>query len=108
MVRRRSIGPCYGIVGEVHVTIRLGPESDATGHGGWQGERQVEFTIEVTLDLAAGNADFEVVPLLAGGRHIADPEYRRALAFFEFPQHQIVFEAICTNRQVVAVWLQVE
>src|SRR5207244_405330 len=76
MVRGRSIGCCHRIVREVHVTVRLGPESDAAGHGSWQGERQVEFTIEVTLDLATGNADFEVVPLLAGGRHIADPEYR--------------------------------
>src|SRR5712664_4238911 len=48
------------------------------------------------------------MPLLAGGRRITHPGYRRPFAFFELPKNQIVFEAVRTKCEVVAIWLQIE
>src|SRR5258708_34395036 len=48
------------------------------------------------------------MPLLAGGRCIPDPGYRCPFAFLEFPENQIVLQAIRAKRQVVAIWLQIE
>jgi len=54
------------------------------------------------------NADLEVVPLAAGNRHVANPLHRGALALLELPQHEIVFQAVRLDRQVVAVGLEIE
>src|SRR5215468_3113709 len=48
------------------------------------------------------------MPLLRSGRRIAHPLDRGALAFFELPQHEVVFEAIGADGQVIAVRLQIE
>jgi hypothetical protein len=47
-------------------------------------------------------------PLARCGRGVANPGDRGALALLELPQHQIVFERIGADRQIVAVWLEVE
>src|SRR5258705_10856055 len=48
------------------------------------------------------------MPLLAGGRRITHPGYRRPFAFFELPKNQIVFEAVRTKCGGVAIWLEIE
>src|SRR5262245_39543615 len=48
------------------------------------------------------------MPLASGGGRISNPFYRGALALFEFPEHEIVFEWIGTQRQVITVRLEIE
>jgi hypothetical protein len=69
---------------------------------------QVKFAVEIGRELGAGDADLEVMPLASRGRRIANPFDRRPLAVLEFPQHQIVFERICADGEVVAVRFEVE
>ena len=46
--------------------------------------------------------------MLAGGRCVPNPRYRRAFTFFELPENQIILETVRTKCQVITVWLQVE
>src|SRR5258708_34379763 len=69
---------------------------------------QIEFSIEIALDFVAGNPDLEVMPLLARGRGISNPGNRRAFAFFELPENQIILEAIRSKCQIIAICLQIE
>src|SRR5262245_35492741 len=41
-------------------------------------------------------------------RRVANPLDRRAFAFLEFPQHEVVLERIGTQRQIVAAGLEIE
>src|SRR5215470_19271195 len=69
---------------------------------------QVKLAVEISRDLGPGDVDLEVVPLAGRGRRIAYPFHRRALAFLEFPQDQIVLQGICADGEIVAVRLEVE
>src|SRR6266498_5287271 len=96
------------IIGEIHVAVRLGPQSDASGNRRRQRMLEIELAVEIAFDLVAGDANLEVVPLPGRGRRVPNPFHRRALAFFEFPQHEVVFQTIGADRQIVPVGLQVE
>src|SRR5690349_611970 len=48
------------------------------------------------------------MPLPGRGRRIAHPLDGGALAFLELPQHEIVFETVGPDRQVVPVRLEIE
>src|SRR5262249_40583154 len=93
---------------EVHMAIGLGPEPDAPGHGLWQRVIQVALAIEVAFHGGARDADFELMPLMARGWGVPNPLHRGALALFELPQHEIIFETVRPDGQIVAVGLQVE
>src|ERR1700704_671603 len=93
---------------EIDVTVGLGPQADAAGDRLGQGVLEVGFAVERGFDLGAGDADLELVPLAARRRRVANPFHRRPPALLELPQHEIVFERVGTDRQVVAVGLEVE
>src|SRR6516165_4802293 len=61
-----------------------------------------------TLNLGAADANFEIVPLMRRGRSISYPVDRGALAVFELPEHQVIFQAVGADGQVVAIRLQIE
>src|SRR4029450_9838644 len=105
---RDSIRWCYRKIIKIHVTICLGPESDAPGHGLGQCVLQVALPVEIAFHRGARDADFELVPLTARGRSVSNPLHRGALALFELPQHEIIFETVRPDGQIVAVRLQVE
>ena len=69
---------------------------------------EIELTVEITLDFGPVDPHFQIVPLPARGGRIANPFHRRSFSLFEFPEHQIVFETIRSNGQIVAVGLEVE
>src|SRR5712671_765801 len=48
------------------------------------------------------------MPLPARGRRIANPRHARTLALLVFEQHEIVFERISPDEEVVAIGLEVE
>ena len=66
---------------------------------------QVELAIKITLDFGSVNSDFQILPLPAGGGRIADPLYALALALFVFEQHEIVFEGVGSDEEVIAIRL---
>src|SRR4051794_16608675 len=103
-----SVGRADGVVGKIHMTVSLGPQADAARRGLRQPVFKIELAVEIALDLGAGDPDFEFVPLPGRGRRIAYPFDRGAFALFELPQHQVVFEAVGTDGQVVAIWLEIE
>src|SRR5215471_3367512 len=90
------------------MTVRFRPQADAPRYRLRQRVLEVELAVEPALDLGAGDADFQVVPLAGRGRGVADPFDRRAPALLELPQHQIVLEAVGANGEVVAVRLEIE
>ena len=92
----------------MHVAVGFGPKANSAGYGLRKCLLQIALAIEIAFNLVTSYADLEVMPLLAGGRRIPHPGDRRPLAFFEFPENQIVLEAISAKRQVVSVWLEVE
>src|SRR5262249_45344366 len=85
---------------EMHVAIRLRPQTNLPGHRCRQRVLKVELAIEIALDLIARDADFEVVPLPGRGRRVSDPFDRRPPAFLELPKDQIVFQAVRPDRQI--------
>src|SRR5262245_62116646 len=97
-----------GEVVELDVAVRLRPQADAARHRRRQGVLEVELAIEIALDLGTGDADFQVVPLAARRRRVPDPLHRRALAFLELPQHEIVLEAVGPHGEIIAVGLEIE
>src|SRR5437762_2038847 len=72
-VRHILLGRRSGIIGEIHVAVGLRPQSDAPGDRLGQRVLEMELAVEIALDLDAGDADFELVPLSARGRRIANP-----------------------------------
>src|ERR1700756_1555681 len=48
------------------------------------------------------------MPLAGRSRRVTHPFDRRALPVLEFPQHKVIFQTVGSDRQVVAVWLQIE
>src|SRR5215472_7909159 len=75
---------------EMHIAVCLRPQADLSGDGLWERVLKIELAVEVPFNLVAGNADFQVVPLAACRRGVANPFHRRAAALFELPQHEIV------------------
>src|SRR5258706_5352819 len=69
---------------------------------------KIELAIEITFNLVADDTDFQVVPLASCRRRVANPFHRRTSALFELPQHEIVFQAIGPDRQIVTIRFQVE
>jgi hypothetical protein len=69
---------------------------------------KIKLAVEIGLDLRACDADLEIVPLARRGRRVANPFDLGATAFLELPRHQVVFEAIGPDRQVVAVRFEIE
>src|SRR5262245_65756836 len=90
------------------MAVGLGPQADSSRNRLGQDMLQVELAVEIGRDLGPGDVDLEVVPLAGRGRRIAYPFHRRALAFLEFPQDQIVLQGICADGEIVAVRLEVE
>src|SRR5215475_4656865 len=107
-LHHRSICWRHGEVVEVHVAVGLGPQADSSRNRLGQDMLQVKLAVEISRDLGPSYMDLEVVPLAGRGRRIAYPFHRRALAFLEFPQDQIVFQGICADGEIVTVWLEVE
>src|SRR2546428_12531532 len=107
-MRRASIRWCYRESIEVHVAIRLGPEANAPRNGLGQGVLKVELAVEITFHWGASNVDLELMPLMAGSRRVPNPLHRGALALFKLPQYEIIFETVRPDRQIAAVWFQVE
>src|SRR5215470_16795063 len=93
---------------EMHVAVCLRPQADLSGDGLRQRVLKIELAIEIPFNLVAGDTDFQVVPLAGCCRRVANPFHRRTPALFELPQHEIVFQAIGPDRQIVAIRLQVE
>src|SRR6266849_7896960 len=67
--RRREIG-------EIHAAVRLRPKPYAPGNRLRQLMLEIELAVEVALDLGAGDADLELVPLAGCGRRVPDPCHR--------------------------------
>src|SRR5262245_20205226 len=91
VARVPSIRGGDGVVAEVHVAIRLGPQADATRYRLWQRILEIELAVE-PLNLGAIDANLEFMPLLRGSRRVAHPFDGGSLALFKLPQHQIVLE----------------
>src|SRR5512133_98292 len=85
-----SVSRHHGEVVEIDVAVRFRPEPDLARDGLRQCVLEIELAVEITLDLVAGDADLQVMPLPAGGRRIPDPLDRRTPALLELPQHQVV------------------
>jgi hypothetical protein len=66
---------------------------------------EVELTVDVALDLGPGDPDLEIVPLTRRRRRIA---YSFASTLLELPQHEIVFELVRAESQIVTVRHEVE
>src|SRR6266849_3920210 len=90
---------------EMHVAVCLRPQADTTGHWFRQRVLQIELAVEIAFDLVARDTDLKIVPLTASRRRVSNPLHLRTSAPFEFPQHDIVFEAISPNGQIVTVRL---
>src|SRR5829696_8152839 len=103
-----SIGWPYRVVAEIHVAVGFGPQANAARYRLRQRVFVIAPAVEIALDLGAVDPDFELVPLLGRGRRAAYPFDRGALALFELPQHEVVFQAVGADRQVVAIWLEIE
>src|SRR5262245_58770318 len=88
---------------EPDIAVRLRPQPDLAGDGLRQRVLQVGLAVEEAFDLGAADADLQVMPLAGRRRRVADPFHRRALALLELPQHQVVFQAVGADGQVVAV-----
>ncbi len=90
------------------MAIGLRPQPDASRHGSRKHVLQIGLAIEIGPHFRAGDLDLEIMPLSRGGRCVADPLHRRALALLEFPQDEVVLERIGADGQVIAVGLEVE
>src|SRR5712671_1882120 len=69
---------------------------------------QIQFAVQIAFNLRSRDAHLEVMPLAGRCRSVADPLHRGALAFLEFPKNEIVLKRICSDRQIVAIGLEVE
>src|SRR6266446_7484163 len=96
------------IIVEIHDAVGLRPHTDFSRHRSRQGVIEIELAVQIALDLRSADPDFEILPLPARGRRVADPLDARSLAFLVFEQHQIVFERIGPHQKVVAVRLEIE
>src|SRR5436190_10678640 len=90
---------------EIDDAVRFRPYADLSRYRCRQSVLQIELAVQVALDFRSGYTDFQILPLPARGRRITDPLHARALALFVFEQHQIIFERIGPDKQVVAVGL---
>src|SRR5215470_8828039 len=106
--RHPSFARGHGEIIEMHVAVCLRPQADLSGDGLWQRVLKIELAIEIPFNLVAGDADFQVVPLAGCCRCVANPFDRRTPTLFELPQHEIVFQAVGPDREIVAIRLQVE
>src|SRR3954447_23288732 len=68
-----SIGGSHDVVRKMHIAVRFGPKANSPGYGFRQCVLQIALTIEVPFNLVTGDADLQVMPLLAGGRRISHP-----------------------------------
>src|SRR4051794_1402993 len=59
---RPSICRGHGIVVEVHVTVGLGPQADASADRRGPVMLERELAIEISFDLVAGDPHLEIVP----------------------------------------------
>src|SRR5436309_2614171 len=75
-----------GVIIEIHVTVGLGPQADATRYRVRQNMLKVELAVEIALDILTCNTDLEIVPLTCRRGRIADPLHGGALAFLELPK----------------------
>src|SRR6476661_2463726 len=90
------------------MAVSLGPQADTAGDRLCQGVFKVELAVKIALNLGAANLDLEFMPLPRRSRRIAYPLDRGAFALLEFPQHEVVFQAVGSDGQVVAVRLEIE
>src|SRR5712664_2702803 len=90
---------------EMHVAVCFRPQADTTGY--WFGQRvlQIELAVEIAFDLVSSDTDLKIVPLPASRRRVSNPLHLRSSAPFEFPQHDIVFEAISPDGHIVTARL---
>src|SRR4051794_34834586 len=102
------VGCDYGIVVEIHIAIRLRPQTDPACNRCREVVLQVELAIEIAFDLLTGDAHLEVVPCARRRWRIANPFDRGPFTLLELPEHEIVLEWIGAQRQVVAIGLQVK
>ena len=103
-----SLAGCGSEIIEMHVAVRLRPQADAARDRRRQGVLEIELAVEITFHIIVGNADLKVVPLLARCGRVPDPLHLGATPFLDLPEHQIVFQAIRPNRQVIAIRLEIE
>ena len=68
-----SLARYRGELVEMHVAVRFRPETDLSRNGFRPGVVQVQLAVEIALDLGAGDANLEVMPLACRGRCVADP-----------------------------------
>src|SRR5215831_14280988 len=73
LATRSSLARRSGKFIEMHVAVRLRPQPNLPGHRLRERVLQIELAVEIALHLVAGDADFEVVPLPAGGRRVSHP-----------------------------------
>src|ERR1700730_1785792 len=59
----RSIARRHGVVIEIHVTVRLGPQANAPRYRLRQHVLEVELAVEISLDFGARDPHLEIVPL---------------------------------------------
>ena len=96
------------IIVEIHDAVRLRPHADLSRDRYRQGVLQIELAVQIGLDFRSADPDFQILPLPARGWRIADPLHTRAGALLVFEQHEIVFEGVGSDEEVVAVRLQIE
>src|ERR1700730_326978 len=93
------------IIVEIHDAVGLRPHADFSRHRRRQGVFEIELAVQIAFDSRSADTDFQILPLPARGRRVADPLDARALALSVFEQHEIVFERIGPHQKVVAVRL---
>ncbi len=98
----------HRVIGEIHVTVGFRPQADPPRDRLGQRVFEIEFAVEIALDLGAADPNLQVVPLARGSRRVSHPSHRGTLALFELPEHEIVLEAVGADREVIAVWFQIE
>src|SRR5262249_1680146 len=98
----------HAIIVEINDAVRLGPHTNFSRNRRWQGVLEIKLAVEIAFYFRTADADFQILPLPAWGRGVADPLNARALAFLVFEQNEIIFERICPHQQVVAIRLQIE
>src|SRR6267378_5502286 len=95
----------YAIIVEINDAVRLRPHADFSRHRCRQGVLQIKLAVQVALDLGSADTDFQILPLPARGRRVADPLDARALALLVFEQPELALDRISPDEKVVAVRL---
>src|SRR6476660_3038075 len=72
------------IIVEIHDAVGLRPHADFSRHRRRQSVIEIELAVQIAFDFRSADTDFQILPLPARGRRVADPLNARALALFVF------------------------